>query len=88
MAGNPSPTVAELFKTKAVTDDDVARLVRAVLDGATNRAPLVDGYEVDLGAAVKDSAFARSVLGDKDSEPATRRSAARTAILLARAEKA
>lgn len=62
--------------------------MRAVLEGAADRVPLADGYEVDLGAAVKGSAFARSVLCDKNSEPATRRSAARTAILLARAEKA
>ena len=38
-----SPTVAELFKAKAVTDDDVTRLVQAVLDGVADRAPLADG---------------------------------------------
>ncbi|GJE75899.1 hypothetical protein [Methylorubrum suomiense] len=83
-----SPLISELFKAKAVTDDDVNRLVEAVLDGSTDRAPLADGYAVDLAAAVEASAFAKSVLGNKDSAPATRRSAARTAILLARAEKA
>lgn len=83
-----SPTVSDLFKSKTITDDDVNCLARAAIDGARDKAALADGYAIDLGAAVEASAFAKSVLGDKDSEPATRRSAARTAILLARAEKA
>ncbi|SFL19132.1 hypothetical protein [Methylorubrum salsuginis] len=83
-----SPTVSDLFKAKAVTDDHVSRLVRAALEGQADRVSPADGYVVDLGAAVEASAFAKSVLGDKDSEPAARRSAVRTAILLARAEKA
>lgn len=82
-----SPTVADLFKAKAVTDDDVSRLVRAVLDGAQERTPLADGYVVDLGAAVQASDFATRALGDPDSKPGARQTAARTAVLLARAEK-
>ncbi len=83
-----SPTVADLFKAKTITDDDVSRLVRAVLDGARDRAPLADGYTVDLGAAVEANDFATRVLANPDSQPGARQNAARTAILLARAEKA
>lgn len=64
------------------------RFVEAVLDGRTNWIPFSDGHAVDIDGAVKASTFAKSVLGDNDSVPAIRRSAARTAILLARAEKA
>lgn len=83
-----APLVSALFTAKAITDDDVNRLVQVVLDGPTDRGPLADVYAVDLAAAVEASAFAKSVLGNKNSAPATRRSAARTAILLARADKA
>ncbi|MFG5120895.1 hypothetical protein [Methylorubrum sp. POS3] len=86
--GDSSPVVSELFKARDVTDDDVNRLVEAVLDSPMDRARPNDGYAVDLAAAVEASAFAKSVLGNKDSAPATRRSAARTAIRLARADKA
>ncbi|MFD1352449.1 hypothetical protein [Methylorubrum suomiense] len=53
----------------------------AKLDGKTHRASLSDGYAVDLSATVEASAFVGSVLGKKDSAPATSRSASRTAIL-------
>lgn len=83
-----SSLISELFKAKAVTEDDVNRPVEALLDGSTDRAPLAEGFAVDLAAAVEASALAKSVPGNKDSAPATRRSEARTAILLARLEKA
>ncbi|MGA4555142.1 hypothetical protein [Methylorubrum aminovorans] len=84
-----SPTVGELFKAKAVTDEQVSALVDTVLAGQMDeRAPIGDEYRVDVAAAVKASAFATAVLRDKTSMAGARRNAARTAILLARAEKA
>ncbi|KAB7782198.1 hypothetical protein [Methylorubrum populi] len=84
-----SATVGELFKAKAVTKEQVSALVDAVVAGELNeRAELAEGYVLDLAAAVKASAFATSVLADETSKPGARRNAARTAILLARAEKA
>lgn len=86
---DPNPTVGELFKAKAVTDEQVGALVDAVLAGKLDdRAELAEGYVLDVAAAVKASAFATSVLADDTSKPGARRNAARTAILLARAEKA
>jgi hypothetical protein len=87
MAGSV-PTIADLYKAKLVTDRDVARLVREVLDGVTDRAPLADGYAVDLGAAVKANEFASRILANPECGPGARQNAARTAILLAQAEKA
>ncbi|MCG5245318.1 hypothetical protein [Methylorubrum extorquens] len=77
-----------MFKANAFTDEKVNTAVEAVLAGKLDdRAALSEGYKVDLAAAVAASAFAKPVLGDKDSVPATRRSATRTAILPARTEK-
>ncbi|MGA4552404.1 hypothetical protein [Methylorubrum aminovorans] len=89
---DPNPTVGELFKAKTVTDEQVSALVEAVLSGEMNERAMVgdggDEYWVDVAAAVKASPFATSVLRDKTSKPGARRNAARTAILLARAQKA
>ncbi|PXW59823.1 hypothetical protein [Methylobacterium sp. B4] len=83
------PTVGELFKANVVTHDDLNALVDAVLDGRMgDRAELGEGYTLDLAAALKANAFATAVLRDKTSATSARRSAARTAILLARAQKA
>jgi hypothetical protein len=49
---------------------------------------LGEGYTLDVAAAVKANAFATAVLRDKTSTTGARRTAARTAILLARAQKA
>jgi hypothetical protein len=51
------------------------------------REELAEGYTLDVAAAVKANAFATAVLRDKTSSTGARRSAARTAILLARAQK-
>ncbi|CAO4173264.1 hypothetical protein [Methylorubrum aminovorans] len=86
---DPNPTVGELFKAKAVTDDDVTALIDAVLDGRMEeRFELAEGYVLDVAAAVKANAFATAVLRDKTSTSGVRRTAVRTAILLARAQKA
>jgi len=85
---DPFPTVGELFKAKVVTHDDLNALVDAVLGGRMEeRAELAEGYTLDVAAAVKANAFATAVLRDKTSSTGARRTAARTAILLARAEK-
>ncbi|MEG9501385.1 MAG: hypothetical protein MIN69_05890 [Methylorubrum extorquens] len=86
---DPNPTVGELFKAKAVTDEQVSALVDAALSGKLDdRVEFAEGYVLDLAAAVKASTFATAVLRDKTSKPGARRNAARTAILLARAQRA
>ncbi|ARO53845.1 hypothetical protein B2G69_06570 [Methylorubrum zatmanii] len=83
-----SPTVGELFKANVVTHDDLNALIDAVLAGRMNvREELAEGYTLDVAAAVRANAFATAVLRDKTSSTGARRSAARTAILLARAQK-
>jgi len=83
------PTVGELIKANVVTHDDVNALIDAVLDGRMEeQADLGEGYALDVATAVKANAFATAVLQDKTSTKGARRTAVRTAILLARAQKA
>ncbi|ACK81057.1 hypothetical protein [Methylorubrum extorquens] len=85
---DPNPTVGELFKTNVVTHDDVNALIDAVLDGRMEeQVDLGGGYALNVAAAVKANAFATAVLQDKTSTKGARRTAIRTAILLARAQR-
>ncbi|MFG7486278.1 hypothetical protein [Methylorubrum rhodesianum] len=84
-----SPTVGELFKAKAVTDEQANAAVDAYLENpGTTAHPIADGYSLDLGAAVAGHAWASQVVANPESSPGLKRAAIRTAILLARAEKA
>ncbi len=85
----PTPTVGELFKAKAVTDEQMSALINAILAGKLDdRAELAEGYVLDVAAAVKANAFATAVLADEMSKSGARRNAAQTAILLEKAQKA
>ena len=86
---DPNLTVGELFKAKAVTDDEVNAAVEAYLaKPETDAHPIADGYSLDLAAAVTGHGWANSVVGNPESSPGLKRGAVRTAILLARAQKA
>ena len=83
-----SPTVGELFKAKAVTDDEVNAAVAAYLaDPETDAHPIADGYSLDLAAPVAGHGWASQVVGNPESSPGLKRGAVRTAILLTRAQK-
>ncbi|ACK84655.1 hypothetical protein [Methylorubrum extorquens] len=84
-----SSTVGELFTAKAVTDDEVNAAVDAYqADPRTTAHPIADGYSLDLAAAVAGHGWASQVLANPESSPSLKRAAARTAILLARTQKA
>ena len=86
---DPNPTVGELFKAKAVTDDEVNAVVGVFMkDPETGAHPIADGYSLDLAAAVVGHRWASEVVGNLESSPGLKRGAVRTAILLARARKA
>ncbi|UYW33600.1 hypothetical protein [Methylorubrum extorquens] len=86
---DPNPTVGELFKAKAVTDDEVNAAAEAYLaDPDTASHPIADGYSLDLAAAVAGHGWASQVVANPESSPGLKRAATRTAILLARAQKA
>lgn len=79
-----NPTVSELFKAKAVTDDEVNAAVNAVIaDLSTEAYPLTAGYALDLKAAVQASTFALLVLKDDHATQRQKQHVVRTAILLA-----
>ncbi|KQQ23750.1 hypothetical protein ASF53_05355 [Methylobacterium sp. Leaf123] len=88
MSGSDA-TVGELFKAKAVTDEQVNAAVDAYLaDPGTTAHPIADGYSIDLAAAVAGHGWASAVVANPESSPTLKRGAIRTAILLARATKA
>jgi len=78
-------TIGDLFKAKAITDEQVSAAVDAFLAGpASEPFPIADGYRVDLAAAVAAHAFTTMMVGRDDVSTASKRGAVRTAILLAR----
>ena len=87
MAENP-PTSA-LVKAKVITSEQVEAAALAVLaDQQTGRFPIADGYTLDLAAAVQAHQPAAAALPDPDRSEKSKLTMARTAILLARLEKA
>ncbi|MGW5960199.1 hypothetical protein [Methylorubrum thiocyanatum] len=86
---DPNPTVGELFKAKAVTDEQVNAAVDAYLARPHTAAyPITDGYALNLLDAVSGHRFATKVVANPGSSPTLKRGAVRTAILFARAQKA
>lgn len=82
------PTIADLFKAKAVTDEQVDRAVETYLaEPRTSAHPIAEGYTVDLAAAVSGHGWASRVAADPAAHPVLKRAAVQTAILLARARK-
>lgn len=84
-----SSTVGDLFKAKAVTDEQVNAAVEAYFaKPETDAHAIADGYMLDLGSAVAGHGWARQVVANRESSASLKRGAVRTAILLARARKA
>lgn len=81
-------TTGELFKAKAILNEDVVAAVDAFMADPTLTTFLMgEGYSLDLHAAVSDSPFALRMMADPEIKPSSKRSAIRTAILLARPVK-
>lgn len=77
-----NPTVSDLFKAKAVTDQEVDAAVDAVLaDVATKSYPLAKGWALDLVETLRTNERAANAL--KTDKPTWKRNMVRTAILLA-----
>ena len=80
MAANP--TVADLFKARVVTFDDLTAATDDVVAGLlTNAYPLAKGWTLDLIEMLRMDARAAEAL--KNDEPVWKRNMVRTAILLA-----
>ena len=84
-----NPTTGELYKAKAVTEEDVVGAVDAFMADQTMAAfRFGNGYQIDLAAAVEAHGWARAAMAADDVIVHVQRTAVRTAILLARPEKA
>ena len=79
-----NPTVSDLFKSREVTDAQVSAAVDAVLDDPkTGRFELASGWAVDLTAAVKADRHATATLKEPTARPSSKRTAVKSAILMA-----
>lgn len=83
------PTTGDLVKAKAITADDLELLVTTYL-AAPSEAPLPLGPEhrINVAAAIEAHPQARAALADPAAREGWRKTMLRTAILLARPEKA
>jgi hypothetical protein len=83
-----NPTTGELYKAKALTEEDVVAAVDAFMaDPSTTAFLFGDGYQVDLPGSVAASSFATLVVKDGHATETHKRLAVRAAILLARPQK-
>ncbi|MBX9933005.1 MAG: hypothetical protein K2Y56_15935 [Methylobacterium sp.] len=83
-----TPTIGDLFKAKAILETDVAAAVDAFLaDPSLTTFLMGDGYSLDLHGAVSDSPFALGMMANPVAKASSKRSAIRTAILLAKPVK-
>ncbi|TXM92099.1 hypothetical protein FV222_23700 [Methylobacterium sp. WL103] len=79
------PTTGDLFKAKIVTDDEVNTAVDIFMRAADVRLfRFASGHTLDLAAAVRASRHATATLTEPTAKDGSKRSAVRTAILLAR----
>lgn len=84
-----SPTTGELYKAMTLTEADIGAAVDAYMtDPTTTDFLFGDGYRIDLAEAVRTHEWASVTVGTKDATEHLKRAAVRTAILLARPEKA
>ena len=84
-----SPTVGELFKVDAVTDDQLSAAVEVYFtDLYAGAFPINDGYVIDLDAAVAAHPWASLVVANEETSPCLKRGIVRMAIMQARVQKA
>ena len=83
-----APTTGDLFKAKAVTEDELTIAADAYLATPDiGPFPIAKGFRIDVAAAVEASTFAKGMVARADVAEGSKRSAVKSAILLARPVK-
>ncbi len=83
------PTTDDLVLQGVVSNDEVDEAVAAFLGPqAATRFHFQTGYWLDIQEAVASHPFAKATISGGSAKPARKRGVVRTAILLARPEKA
>lgn len=86
MRGPDNPTFAELYRAKVITDADLNAAVAAYLaDPKPGLRHIAQGIRLDIAATVEANDWARIFVYAPGFSVEQRRSAIKTAILLARA---
>lgn len=81
-------TIGALYRAKVLTAEDVEAAVDAFLvDPTTTTFMIGRGYQIDLAEAVRAHEWASVTIGTKDATEHLKRTAVRTAVMLARPEK-
>lgn len=84
-----NPTTGELYQAKALTGEDLAAAVDAFMtDPTTTLFLFSNGYQLDIAAAIRSHPFSNATISGGNATRTRKRAAIRTAILLARPEKA
>lgn len=84
-----SPTTGDLVKAKAITAEEVEAATQALLDNPTMGTFRISmDYHLDLAAALAAHGPSAAALADPDRTDKFKHTMARTAILLARPERA
>lgn len=83
-----TPTTGELFKAKAILDDEVIVAVDAYLATPDmGPFPIAKGYRLDVAAAVEASPFVMKTMASSETTEQLKRAAVRKAFVLARPVK-
>lgn len=83
-----NPTTGELYKVKAILEDEVVAAVDVFMrDPTVSLFRFNDGHTLDVAAAVKAHPWAKATVASQEASEHLRRAAVRTAILLARPVK-
>jgi hypothetical protein len=84
-----NPTTGELYKAKSILEADVVAAVDAFMaDPSMTSFLFCNDYQIDLAEAVSRHEWAKVTVANKEATEHLKRVAVRTAILLARPEKA
>ncbi|MGY2048159.1 hypothetical protein [Methylobacterium sp. JK268] len=85
MTGTEAPTLADLFKARSLTDQDLSAAVTAYFsDPRPGPREIARGIRLDIAAAIAAHDWARTVVADETIIATARRNAVRAAILRAR----
>ena len=82
-----NPYFGDLFKAKAISDDNLNAAVDAYMADLTTSRFFIGEHAADLANAVARSPYAQSMLADSKARMVSKRAAVRTAILLAKPVK-
>ena len=81
-------TLADLYRSKDITDDQLAEAVSAYLAKPSDGPHKIGSVSLDIAAAIQGQTYARDMMVNPEATDGQKRNAVRTAMLLATAKAA